>query len=252
MSERDGFLRCILENPADDVARLVFADWLDEHGEEERAEFIRVQVELATLADVEKPVFASPVFADEMDEVADYCERWSRKKRLLERQRKVLAWRNIEAWATHRYVLRHTAGRAEFDQLHEDKVSAALFTRGFISHTTCAAADFLKYTEAIFSQHPVTQCRLTCRHPDDAGGERGMVYRYSGMSYWEPGYTGHNHPCHIPADIYSLMDGHIDEHGGQKFYESREKADAALLRACVAYGRQLSKLPPLPVTAPAV
>lgn len=39
-------LRTIIKNPADDTARLVYADWLDEHGRAERAEFIRVQCEL--------------------------------------------------------------------------------------------------------------------------------------------------------------------------------------------------------------
>jgi uncharacterized protein (TIGR02996 family) len=38
------FLRAICENPDDDTVRLVYADWLDEHGELERAEFIRLQV----------------------------------------------------------------------------------------------------------------------------------------------------------------------------------------------------------------
>ena len=41
MSERAAFVSAILDNPADDTVRLVFADWLDEHGEPERAEFIR-------------------------------------------------------------------------------------------------------------------------------------------------------------------------------------------------------------------
>ena len=40
-------LRAVVAAPDDDVPRLVAADWLDEHGEAERAEFIRVQVELA-------------------------------------------------------------------------------------------------------------------------------------------------------------------------------------------------------------
>lgn len=44
----EGLLRKVLEDPADDMPRLVLADWLEEHGEEERAEFIRVQVELET------------------------------------------------------------------------------------------------------------------------------------------------------------------------------------------------------------
>jgi uncharacterized protein (TIGR02996 family) len=34
-------------NPADDLPRLVAADWLEEHGQAERAEFIRVQCRLA-------------------------------------------------------------------------------------------------------------------------------------------------------------------------------------------------------------
>jgi uncharacterized protein (TIGR02996 family) len=47
MNEREAFLLAICENPDDDTPRLVFADWLQEHGDEARAEFIRVQIELA-------------------------------------------------------------------------------------------------------------------------------------------------------------------------------------------------------------
>ena len=42
------FLQAVLNEPEDDLARLVYADWLDEQGDP-RGEFIRVQVELATL-----------------------------------------------------------------------------------------------------------------------------------------------------------------------------------------------------------
>ncbi len=48
-TDRAAFLRAIADNPDDDLPRLVYADWLDEHGEPERAEFIRVQCELARL-----------------------------------------------------------------------------------------------------------------------------------------------------------------------------------------------------------
>src|SRR6516162_306803 len=47
MLKADAFLATILERPDDDAPRLVFADWLEEHGESARAEFIRVQIELA-------------------------------------------------------------------------------------------------------------------------------------------------------------------------------------------------------------
>jgi uncharacterized protein (TIGR02996 family) len=43
------FLRAIVTRPADDTVRLVYADWLDERGESDRAAFIRVQIELARL-----------------------------------------------------------------------------------------------------------------------------------------------------------------------------------------------------------
>jgi uncharacterized protein (TIGR02996 family) len=44
-----GFLDFILAHPDDDAPRLVFADWLEEHGDSARAELIRVQVERARL-----------------------------------------------------------------------------------------------------------------------------------------------------------------------------------------------------------
>jgi uncharacterized protein (TIGR02996 family) len=49
MSDRVAFLRAIAEHPDDDLPRLVYADWLDEHGDPARAEFIRVQCELTRL-----------------------------------------------------------------------------------------------------------------------------------------------------------------------------------------------------------
>jgi uncharacterized protein (TIGR02996 family) len=50
VNEREAFLRAICDNPDDDTARLVFADWLQEHGDEARAEFIRLQCEAARLS----------------------------------------------------------------------------------------------------------------------------------------------------------------------------------------------------------
>jgi uncharacterized protein (TIGR02996 family) len=46
MNEREALLAAVCANPDDDTPRLVFADWLEENGEPERAEFIRVQIEL--------------------------------------------------------------------------------------------------------------------------------------------------------------------------------------------------------------
>ena len=48
-ADRDSLLRGVIEQAAEDAPRLVYADWLDEHGEADRAEFIRVQCELDAL-----------------------------------------------------------------------------------------------------------------------------------------------------------------------------------------------------------
>ena len=44
MTDGDALVAAIRAAPEDDAPRLVFADWLDEHGQGERAEFIRIQV----------------------------------------------------------------------------------------------------------------------------------------------------------------------------------------------------------------
>jgi uncharacterized protein (TIGR02996 family) len=44
-SDERGLLAAIVESPDDDVPRLIYADWLDEHGQGHRARLIRVQCE---------------------------------------------------------------------------------------------------------------------------------------------------------------------------------------------------------------
>ena len=54
MNDGATLLACILADPTDDLCRLAYADWLEETGECERAQFIRVQVELASLPEPEE------------------------------------------------------------------------------------------------------------------------------------------------------------------------------------------------------
>jgi len=55
MTEREALLAAVCANPDDDTPRLVFADLLQENGEEARAEFIRLQVRHAELARLAAP-----------------------------------------------------------------------------------------------------------------------------------------------------------------------------------------------------
>lgn len=71
MLDREPFLRAIFATPDEDLPRLVFADWLDEHDDPAWAELIRVQCELNRLK----------VDRDRTDPAAD--ELVEREERLL-------------------------------------------------------------------------------------------------------------------------------------------------------------------------
>ena len=60
-SDGDALFRAVCEHPTDDLPRLVYADWLEENGRAGRAEFIRLQCELARLP-TEDPA-AAPLLA---------------------------------------------------------------------------------------------------------------------------------------------------------------------------------------------
>jgi uncharacterized protein (TIGR02996 family) len=47
------FLQAVIEQPDDDLPRLAFADWLEENGDSNRAEFIRLQIEKEKLPEYE-------------------------------------------------------------------------------------------------------------------------------------------------------------------------------------------------------
>jgi uncharacterized protein (TIGR02996 family) len=47
MSAHDAFIQAIREAPDDDAPRLIYADYLEEHGDPDRAEFIRLQCAIA-------------------------------------------------------------------------------------------------------------------------------------------------------------------------------------------------------------
>lgn len=80
ITERQARLRDIAENPREDLPRLAFADWLQDHGEDQYAEFIRVQCELAnTKSCVSHSTWISCVYKPE----CDYCRLKQRSQSLL-------------------------------------------------------------------------------------------------------------------------------------------------------------------------
>lgn len=71
MTDEQALLQSIIDNPDDDFSRLVFADWLEENGQADRAEFIRVQVAIAR-GD------GDPIKCTKCDGAGIYVEAYSR------------------------------------------------------------------------------------------------------------------------------------------------------------------------------
>src|SRR5262249_9529305 len=59
-----GFLHAIIENPLDDTPRRAYPDWVHEHGQPDRAEFIRLQYQLAALGPSRQLIRASELPGD--------------------------------------------------------------------------------------------------------------------------------------------------------------------------------------------
>lgn len=154
MNDGEALYAAILREPAEDIHRIVYADWLQENGQSERAEFIRVQCELAREGDRICPYACSSRI--------DYRCRWCC---LRDRQRQLFASNYID-WLLFLPGCMQCAPVGKTSQttvvvwgprLHIDQT----FVRGFIEHITCTAADWLKNADAIIANHPVTKVTLT-------------------------------------------------------------------------------------------
>jgi uncharacterized protein (TIGR02996 family) len=120
MTQDEAFLQDILAHPDDDAPRLVYADWLDDHGDPDRAAFIRVQCELAR--------------TDEAD------PRWDELK---EREKR--------AWRGHRLDwLGGVAGLVRKWQ----------FRRGFLDSAGVRPKDLVASGEELFRRVPLRHVRL--------------------------------------------------------------------------------------------
>jgi uncharacterized protein (TIGR02996 family) len=74
MDMHSSFLADIAANPEDDAPRLVYADWLDDNGDPDRAAFIRAQCRLARMGPCNPERFA--LEADAEDLLAKHGKKW--------------------------------------------------------------------------------------------------------------------------------------------------------------------------------
>jgi uncharacterized protein (TIGR02996 family) len=121
MTDHNAFLQAILTDPEADTPRLVYADWLEEQGDP-RGEFIRLQCELARLA-----------------------EEFQEPPELVQREKELLALHG----ATWRQPLRKILGRAELP-----------FSRGFVERLSLPAEKFINAAEQVLTSTPLRSIRL--------------------------------------------------------------------------------------------
>ncbi len=125
-------LRAIFNNPAEDTPRLVYADWLEEQGEHDWAEFIRTEV----------AVEHAPECPDYMSELGRCpCLRCELRRKVdrLQNCPSAVKWRRLPWGAS-----------ARID-----------FRRGFLFRLQVTTAQWLAHADAITAAHPIERVRLT-------------------------------------------------------------------------------------------
>ncbi|WP_166819878.1 TIGR02996 domain-containing protein [Thalassoroseus pseudoceratinae] len=128
------FLQAVLDEPEDDLARLVYADWLDEQGDP-RGEFIRVQVELAALTPAD--------------------DSW----RDLKNRETELLNRHLAEWFDGMRRVRHGFSHCQYQPFFAGKGSCQL-VRGFRESVRVRTRVFLKHAAKIFEQMPLRRLHL--------------------------------------------------------------------------------------------
>jgi len=210
VTDGEALVRSVLATPADDAPRLIYADWLDEQGRAEDAEFIRVQVELARLG------FDGAFHTDEHGGLRHVPEQ---VVRLTERQ--------LELWYDG-------FGRPDLPAAlenwpiapHQVRGPLVRVRRGFVERVSCRCGDFLAVAAELFGRQPVIHVRLVDRQAVDEN--TGWGFGWYCADVWEQLVDD------IPPEVWKYLapDGRPMVH-----FPTSDEADAALGWACVRYGR---------------
>jgi carbon storage regulator CsrA len=170
--EEIAFLQAVRESPDDDGIRLIFADWLDDHGQPERAEFIRVQVALASLPPGDSRRDALQV--KERALLEEHQDRW------LEPLRPIL-----QRPPSFGERLRTFLWRSRSAPLPWHVEPCVRFHRGFVESLFLPAATFLAHAEALFQAAPgLVDLSADVSPPADAASLLGSPHlaRLRGLS----------------------------------------------------------------------
>lgn len=155
MSTESDFIVSIVEHSNEDAYRLVFADWLEDHDQSERATFIRLHCELASLPDCDVVV------------VPDAPNCGCRRCDLSKRVRKMF---NNDSPSDKRFpifgvpkwcYLSDNESELEVIEHPTPFKAYAVVRRGFVAVLHIPYMDFMRHSEAIRARHPVERVVFT-------------------------------------------------------------------------------------------
>ncbi|VTR91941.1 leucine-rich repeat-containing protein typical subtype : Repeat-companion domain protein OS=Isosphaera pallida (strain ATCC 43644 / DSM 9630 / IS1B) GN=Isop_0537 PE=4 SV=1: LRR_6: LRR_6: LRR_6 [Gemmata massiliana] len=155
MNERDALLRAVCDTPDDDTPRLVFADWLQEHGDEARAEFIRVQIALA---------------------------RGDASARLKEREQ--------ELFAAHQEVWEQPFEKFKAANSFRNLIYDVFFHRGFIRALVICDEEkqFADHATEVFQLAPIQRITFFHKWPHAASAECAELLRLKELRIYRAGF----------------------------------------------------------------
>jgi uncharacterized protein (TIGR02996 family) len=140
------FLRAIVAEPDEDLPRLAFADWLDEHGDAERAAFIRTQVELVRL--ISFGLTDSPEVSFLRRKERSFLNASSYQRPL---------------WAAELCPQLVTIVPPEkgLTGVHVEGADRVAFHRGFVEAVECSVAEWLIHGRALRQRQPIRIVNMT-------------------------------------------------------------------------------------------
>jgi uncharacterized protein (TIGR02996 family) len=204
-SRERGLLADVIANPGDDFPRLVYADWCEDNGREARAEFIRVQCEVAGIRPGEWCV-NGPRDDGEPTSGCD-CRRCTR----LRRERELLVARENE-WTPD-----------PFSRLGVT-IDRWGWRRGFIGDVRLPCHAWMSHGRALADAAPLELVQLSDRGPLEMRNAETLVVDWSWVS---EDATGRYPQAVLPPALYRLLP--------RPSYPTEGEAMIGLSVACLAW-----------------
>lgn len=228
------FLRSICETPRDMAPRLIFADWLEDNGQPERAEFIRVSLAVVATGqvDCERKRPSGPGTGGRIRcGRCDFC-------RPMRRAEEIHSGHSASVIGPMPFSYAYTVNHWSLDEDPSENFATVYLWGGFVAAVCLPERIWLRHGRTLCLSSPIEHVVLPNKRPDDCC--RWHCYAMSAAI----------HGSEIDSRIFGLLRGGFlaeDSTGQQmRIYNHANYALDDLSQACVAWGRQQAGLPPLP------